>query len=243
MGDTGGSVWTHHNVAAYSSPEAAGTYARNAEELGLVGGEEAVLRKYFTPPQGRLLDLGCGAGRTTHELDERGFDVVGVDVSDAMVRAATDLYPDLEVEVADAAALPFEDDRFEYALFSAYGLDYLHPESRRLEALEEVHRVLKPGGIFAFNTHNSWYALPAMVLARRYLRRLYLERGNLFRLGSPYKVSPHEFDVATYISNPARQRAQLRDCGFEFLECVGKRHPPVQYLERGPFYVARKPIR
>ena len=236
--DSSGTI-KERNVAAYSSPEATELYIENARSIGLSAAEKEVLDVFFTPPTGTVLDIGCGAGRTTRELVGRGFDVVGVDPSEPMIRAATDMFSDPSFQVADAANLPFESDTFEYALFSSYGLDYVHPEAERLAALEEIHRVLTPGGVFAFNTHNSWYNLPALLLDRPFLKRLYIKSGNLLRLASPYKIAGHEFDVATYISNPYRQRSQLRSCGFELLACVGKRSAPLKYLERGPYFVAR----
>jgi len=230
-----------HNVDAYSSVEAAEKYAENAERIGLYETEEKVLRKHFDPASGAVLDVGCGAGRTTRQLADREFDVTGIDVSERMIRTATEMYPDIEFQVADVVDLPFANEAFEYALFSAYGLDYVYPETDRLAALEEIYRVLRPGGVFAFNTHNGWYNLPAVLLARSRLKQLYLKRGNLFRLSSPYKVAPHEYDTVTYISNPRRQRRQLRDSGFEILELVGKRPSPLKYVERGPYFVAEKP--
>lgn len=241
FGDNSGDL-KDHNVGAYSSAEAAEKYAENAERIGLSETEEKVLNEFFDPTAGAVLDVGCGAGRTTRRLAERGFDVTGIDVSERMIRTATDLYPDIQFQVADVVDLPFDDEVFEYVLFSAYGLDYVYPESDRLNALEEVHRILRPGGVFAFNTHNGWYNLPALLLARSRLKQLYLERGNLFRLTSPYKIAPHEYDAATYISNPRRQRRQLRESGFELVECVGKRRSPLKYVERGPYFVAKKPI-
>lgn len=241
MGEQAVQDWKEHNVAAYSAPAATEMYARNARERGLTRSERRVLNAFFTPSAGTVLDVGCGAGRTTSRIAERGFDVVGMDVSEEMVRTAADLYPRLDFQVGDAANCPFGDDRFEYVLFSACGLDYPFPEAERRSALLEFRRVLKPGGVLAFNTHNSWYALPALLLDRSYLKDVYLAASNLSRLHAPYKVFPQEFDVATYVSNPRRQRRELREAGFEFLSCVGKR-PTLKYLERCPYFISRKPI-
>ena len=64
-------------------------------------------------PGGRTLDLGCGEGRLARDLKTRGHDVVGVDASRTMVAAARQADPELDVRLADAAALPFEDADFD----------------------------------------------------------------------------------------------------------------------------------
>jgi SAM-dependent methyltransferase len=64
------------------------------------------------PPRGRTLDLGCGEGRLARDLAALGHDVVGIDVSPTMIAAAREAAPEMELHVADAAALPFEDGSF-----------------------------------------------------------------------------------------------------------------------------------
>ncbi|MFL5979842.1 MAG: class I SAM-dependent methyltransferase, partial [Gaiellaceae bacterium] len=62
------------------------------------------------PAPGRLtLDVGCGEGRLARDLKERGHNVRAFDAAPALVAAARDADPSLEVTQADAAALPLED--------------------------------------------------------------------------------------------------------------------------------------
>ncbi|WP_435349765.1 class I SAM-dependent methyltransferase [Haloarchaeobius sp. HRN-SO-5] len=229
------------NAVAYSSADAIETYRENAATTGLFEPERDILDRYFTTRGARVLDVGCGAGRTTVELDKRGFDVTGVDCSREMIRAAQELFPGVNVAVADATDLPFPNNSFPYVLYSYCGVDYIYPADQRLEALLEINRVLEPGGIFAFSTHNCLYNLPALVDDWKHLRNLYIENGNLRRLFDQYKIDGREYAVTTYISSPRRQHRQLECCGFEYVEYVGKRESPLQYLERRPYYVARKP--
>ncbi len=102
------------------------------------------VRAFLTllPPPGRTLDLGCGEGRLTRELAARGYDVVGVDSSRSMVRAAREAHPDGRYEVADAAALPYDDGGFGLivAFMSLQDMDDVGA------ALREAGRVLRPGG-------------------------------------------------------------------------------------------------
>jgi SAM-dependent methyltransferase len=94
------------------------------------------------PPSGRTLDLGCGEGRVTRDLAALGHDVVGVDSSPTLIAAARDAAPDMELHVADAAALPFGEDSFGIvvAFMSLHDIDDLDG------AVSEIARVLLPGG-------------------------------------------------------------------------------------------------
>src|SRR5207247_10550109 len=70
----------------------------------------AVLRLLGDGP-GRLLDVGCGTGAHTAAFAERGWDVVGVDISEDLLERARGRA--LDVRDADAAALPFPDETFD----------------------------------------------------------------------------------------------------------------------------------
>lgn len=227
--------------SVYESERVVEEYREKTTDAGLFTAERKVFDRYFTDPGARVLDLGCGVGRTTRALAERGFDVIGVDISVTMVRRAREEYPDLDVRVGDATALDFPTDEFDYVLFSHGGLDYSHPERKRLEALREIRRVLKPGGLFVFAGHNSLYAIPALLLGPEFLRNFYLSRKNVPRLFDRYKFDHGEHDLETYLIDPFRQRRQLRRVGFEFVECIGKRESLLRYFEFQPHYVARKP--
>jgi len=225
------------NVAAYSSDEAVATYRENAAGDGLFETEEFIFDRYFESGS-RVLDVGCGAGRTTVELARRDIDVVGIDVSEPMVDAAMDAYPDLTFEVGDATALRFEDESFDHVLFSYCGIDYVHPEEDRVQALREIRRVLRPGGYFAFSTHNALYALPALLDDWGHLRNVYVDGGNWRRVGERYKTDEREYGVETHYTTPIREFLELRSVDFEFVTYVGKRANALRFFERRPYYVA-----
>lgn len=207
--------------------------------VGLFPQEAYIIDRYFTDG-GSVLDVGCGAGRTTRQLADRGFDVVGIDVSDSIIEVARQNVSDVELAVADAAALPFPDDAFDHVLFSYNGLDYLYPAGARRRALSEIHRVLEPGGVFAFSSHNSWYRFPAVFIDQQYLWKYYLGWSNGRRLFQPYKLDDARHATKrTYFSNPLHQRRQLRRHEFEMEAIVGKRTWPLSLFEFMAHYIAR----
>ncbi len=122
---------------------------------------EALAARFQTP--GRLVDLGCGAGRHSIEFARRGFPVVGVDLSAAMLETVGSKAAKhgLEVECvrANLCRLGFADGSFDYALSMFSTLGMIRGASARRRALAEAYRILKPGGRMALHAHNAWLNL------------------------------------------------------------------------------------
>jgi demethylmenaquinone methyltransferase/2-methoxy-6-polyprenyl-1,4-benzoquinol methylase len=96
----------------------------------------------YLPPHGRLLDLGGGTGDLAALLARVVPCAVTVlDASSHMLRYATGL-PDVEAVVGDAAAMPFDDGRFDAALVCDAFHHFVEPEA----AASELARVVRPGG-------------------------------------------------------------------------------------------------
>jgi SAM-dependent methyltransferase len=92
-----------------------------------------------------VLDFGCGTGRLTRFVAERGADAVGVDATPEMIDVARNLSPGLQFEHIDGARLPFPDGAFDVVL-TAYVLQY-YVGGRGLDRLVgEFARVLRSGG-------------------------------------------------------------------------------------------------
>ena len=95
-------------------------------------------------PGPRVLNAGAGTGSFSLRLAENGFDVTSVDASSAAVEVLRRRVPG-EVAQADVTTLPFADAAFDAAVL---GEVLEHVEDDR-GALEEVARVLRPGGVLA----------------------------------------------------------------------------------------------
>lgn len=91
-----------------------------------------------------VLDAGCGTGRITRYLADRGCTVEGVDVSPGMVTAARGAHPDLRFAVASITDLPYRADTFA-GLLLWYSTIHT-PRDRLPHIFAEAARVLRPGG-------------------------------------------------------------------------------------------------
>ncbi|MEV0587223.1 class I SAM-dependent methyltransferase [Nonomuraea sp. NPDC050310] len=118
---------------------------------------EAEVIAGVVPPGGRLLELGCGVGRVTHSLVERGFDVVAVDESPEMlahVRGARTV--EARVQELDLG------ERFDGVVLASFLLN-TPDDALRQDFLGACARHLAPGGSLLaewqpYEAHERWEA-------------------------------------------------------------------------------------
>jgi ubiquinone/menaquinone biosynthesis C-methylase UbiE len=224
------------NLEAYSSADA----LKEFDAVGLTRLEKELILKYFQGNR-RILDIGCGIGRTTFPLHQMKHIVTGVDISAKMIEKAKIKFPDLDFRVGNACELEFENSSFDGVLFSYNGIDYIYPEERRMKALREINRVLTDNGILIFSSHNSRQLISKNRLFHLWLLRFLIINAAGGKLFSKYKIDKNSFgEVMTYFINPQEQRQQLNNTGFEMLETAGNFKNKLRYLEPWPYYVARK---
>jgi len=92
----------------------------------------------------RVADVGCGPGRAAAFLADRGLDVIGVDVSRALLGVARAAHPHIEFREGQLNALPFESTTLA-GVVSWYSIIHTPPD-RLSESFVELARVLVPGG-------------------------------------------------------------------------------------------------
>jgi ubiquinone/menaquinone biosynthesis C-methylase UbiE len=105
-----------------------------------------------------MLDLGVGAGRTSIHFAPAAKSYIGIDYSSAMVVACEEMwgskFPNASFLYADARQMSqFENNSFDFILFSFNGIDCVDYNDRQL-VFKEIKRLGIPSGYFCFSSHN-----------------------------------------------------------------------------------------
>lgn len=112
----------------------------------------------------RVLDVGCGIGKTDGFLFPNLGSLSGVDVSSASIECARRENPQVHYETYDGQTIPFEDGSFD-AAFLICVMHHVVPEER-VALLREVRRTVRPGGAVFIFEHNPLHPLTQLVVAR-----------------------------------------------------------------------------
>ena len=256
------------NRSSLAAPASVDAYALRH---GLETVERTVIRQVLDEIRGRpILDLGVGGGRTTYDLHAVSSDYVAIDSMPEMVSACRARYPDVDVRLGDARDLSsLPRDHFAFVLFSCNGIGMLgHPD--RLRVLSEVLRVLAPGGVFAFSTHNldsphnhRAFVLPELELAlhplRNAVRTWRFARRTITRAFNRWKHLRHEehhrgwsllnsacldYDTLLYHVTMAEAHRQLIEAGYAHsIRAFDHRGVEIDRatIDDSIFFVARRP--
>jgi SAM-dependent methyltransferase len=168
--------------------------------------------------RGQVYDLGCGPGHTTAFLHGCGIDVRGLDLSAGLLGEARRRHPGLEFELGDMLALPLADASLA-GVVAFYAIVHLSPAGLR-RAIEEMYRVLRPGGrlLLAFHVGEG------SIHVEEFLGRSVL------------------LDIVFF--TPLEVTGELARAGFVAAEVIERDpYPEVEYPSRRAYLFARKPER
>ena len=94
----------------------------------------------------KALDFGCGTGRSTRFLQKLGFDAVGVDIAEDMIKKAKQIDPEGDYRlIQDGDFSQFEEGAYDLIL-SAFTFDNIPTEKRKVELFERLGGLLKSEG-------------------------------------------------------------------------------------------------
>jgi SAM-dependent methyltransferase len=246
-------LWARRDlVKSYSSRA-----LRPAEVVALVRH-----RDEFT---GRVLDLGCGAGRLTGYLATLAREAVGMDVSPVMIEHCRRAYPDTRFDLGDIRDLTgYADESFD-GVFAVANLFDVLEHAERLRVLGEMRRLLAPGGLLLFSSHNlanephlrrptqlrmqdpARFALDVFRMPRGLVNHLRVRKFERHEDDHAYLNDiSHDYMALHYYIGRDVQDKQLSETGLELLEALdaeGNTVPGGETAARSPalHYVARRP--
>jgi SAM-dependent methyltransferase len=142
-------------ISRYSSAAEIRHYEGRSNE-GLRIWEKNVVVQYMQ--RGKVLSIGCGGGRESFALEKLGFLPFGIDISRKQVESANrtkkKLSSGASFKAYSGVRIPFSDSFFPSVTMWSQVLGNVPTRRRRLEILEESHRILEPGGIVSLSVHD-----------------------------------------------------------------------------------------
>lgn len=247
-----------------------GDYVADYSERTLRPVEVVLLARYREHLSGRVLEVGCGAGRILGYLVALGGEAHGVDVSPRMVEYCRRHYPDASVLVGDMSNLPDAVDGGFDAIFASYNVIDVLDDGARRELLSDLRGRLRAAGLLIFSSHNLAVAeaggtrlrnrrmlqrlarpprellelprrLPARIRNRRRLAGLERREGDHAILND----AALDYALLHYYIRRDDQERQLDQLGYDLVECLDLEGRTVARGEEAAYcselhYVARR---
>jgi ubiquinone/menaquinone biosynthesis C-methylase UbiE len=215
----------------------------------------------------KMLDIGIGAGRTTKHFAPFVKEYTGIDYATGMVKTCKkkycSIFPGIIFQEADVRKLDlYNENTFDFILFSFNGIDYITAEERFL-ALQQIQRVLKPEGYFCFSSHNiqslgnsnqfklrlNFIALIKQMIVWRKVKRM--NRVQFEKIAASEFVcindGAHGFGLQTHYFRPAAQQEILIKAGFKNIRFFSletgleiEREQISSLTDRWVYYLCRK---
>jgi SAM-dependent methyltransferase len=201
--------------------------------------EVVLLVRYRDELSGRVVELGCGAGRLTGYLGEIAAAAHGIDISPEMVAYCRRTYPKVTFSEGDLRDVSTMEAGSYDAVFATYNVLDVLGDAERRHVLDGIHRVLPPGSLLIMSSHNLAYAprladpfrirnrglvATAMTLVQYPRWRRNRKRLLAFEQNEPgYSILndiSHDFSALHYYTSRDAQERQLNEHGFDLIECL-----------------------
>lgn len=149
--------WYDNNAASYS---------RAAKDLFFTEAIEKFSSLLSTSD--KVLDAGCGSGRDSALLKNKGFDVTGIDISKGLLNEAKKEHPGINFIEGDLLKLPFSENSFD-GVWAHASLVHLETVQDAQKAINEFHRVLISDGVVHILSKSKVVIKRLVLLAINYL--------------------------------------------------------------------------
>jgi 2-polyprenyl-3-methyl-5-hydroxy-6-metoxy-1,4-benzoquinol methylase len=131
--------------------------------------------------KGRLCEVGCATGGFLKTAKNWGFDVVGVEISESMAKCGRDEFG-LDIRTGTIHDAQFPDESFDI-VYCWHCLDHTYNCD---EVVEEIYRILKPGGILMLGVQNGGFIMTRLMGARS--RHVHADHLSYFSVSSIKKI-------------------------------------------------------
>ena len=102
-----------------------------------------------------MIDIGVGGGRTTSFFLDIVDKYIGIDYSRNMIKKCKTRFKDVNFLQMDARNIKFNDNSFNFVLFSHNAIDYFNQDNR-IKILSEMYRICENNGYVCFSSHNLY---------------------------------------------------------------------------------------
>ncbi len=209
--------------------------------------------------RGRIVDLGCATGQHALRIARAGYEVLGVDLSPALLRKARQRLsrrPDSHVACADLRALPVRPG-FDAAICLNHTINYMVGDDLA-GAAAEVWRILRPGGVwlvdfFDYGPVGQWNAVWREIVARddlqvRTVHHMTLDPGgrsatdaHVYMVTRDGRIQSFEGVDHLRVTTTQGMVADLRQVGFEILRSGTKAALGMDPVDKAALIAARRP--
>jgi SAM-dependent methyltransferase len=211
-------------------------YEKQVFTTGTLGEVDFIEQEIGKNRSVRILDIGCGTGRHSIELARRGYSVVGVDLSNTMLKRARTNAQQAGVQVdlqrADARQLHFREEFGLAIMMCEGGFPLMETDEMNHQILRSAANALTKGGTFIFTTLNGLF--PLFHSVKDFLNKNMPDttsEGNTFDLMTFRDISTYDFtdDDGRRIRVRANERYYvpseitwlLKSLGFSRIEIFG----------------------
>ena len=130
---------------------------------GTIGECDFIEKELGSDKSLKILDVGCGTGRHSIELSNRGYNVTGIDLSESQLKRArekaTAANLSIDFQRQDARNLPFDSEFDAAIMICEGGFSLMETDEMNYDILKSVTKALKPQAKFIFTTLNGLFPL------------------------------------------------------------------------------------